>query len=198
MKSNHRRIPRTIVLGLVLLLVQVYLSLGLAAPNAVAPRVSPQQVNAILTTQANKPISVNGVSTMSGATILTGATIETRGGVSAAVDIPGHGTLMIPANTKLVLNFDQSGNMAVTLVQGCAVLNTKKGTRGEMDNSGGAIGRSDGSNEATIDTCQTPKSPAKAGGGGLSTGAGLGIGAAGFAGEIALALRGSNPSPARP
>lgn len=143
--------------------------------------------------------SVNGVSTMSGATIPTGATIETPGGVSATIDIPGHGTLMIPGNTKLVLNFDQSGNMSVTLLQGCAVLSTKQGTRGEIDNSGGTIGRSDGSNDAKIDTCQT-KGPAKASGGGLSTGAGIGIGAAGFAGEVtlALALRGSNPSPARP
>src|SRR5438093_8536790 len=157
MKISQTRVAKVIALLLTFVLTQIFLALAFAAPGTVDKRidVAPPQGAAVLTTQGNKPITVNGASAGSGATILTGAMIETPGGVSATVSIPGHGTLMIPANTKLTLEFDQAGNIRVALVQGCVVLNTKKGTLGEVDNAQGTIGKSDGSNDATIDTCQT-------------------------------------------
>ena len=107
---------------------------------------------------------------------------------------------MIPANSKLALDFSH-GQVRVMLLQGCAVLNTKKGTTGEIDNANGVIGKNDGSQDAFIDTCQTRTSPASTGGGGLSTGAKVAIAAAVIGGggaALAFGLRGSNPSPSSP
>jgi hypothetical protein len=202
MNISRTRIAKVISLMLTFVIAQVFLGLAFAAPNAADKRIDAPapQATAVLTTQGNKPITVNGVSATSGATILSGAMIETPTGVSATVSIPGHGTLMIPANTKLTLEFDAAGNIRVALVQGCVVLDTKKGTRGEVDNAQGSVGRSDGSNDATIDTCQTRTIPATLGGGGLSTGAKVAIAAAVIGGGVtalAFGLRGSNPSPSQ-
>ena len=202
MNISRTRIAKVISLMLTFVIAQVFLGLAFAAPNAADKRIDAPapQATAVLTTQGNKPITVNGVSATSGATILSGAMIETPTGVSATVSIPGHGTLMIPANTKLTLEFDAAGNIRVALVQGCVVLDTKKGTRGEVDNAQGSVGRSDGSNDATIDTCQTRTIPATLGGGGLSTGATVAIAAAVIGGGVtalAFGLRGSNPSPSQ-
>ena len=196
---SRTRFAKVISGMLTFVIAQVFLGLAFAAPGAADKRIEvPFQGGAVLTTQGNKPIVVNGASATSGATILTGASIETPDGVSATVTIPGRGTLMITANTKLTMDFDQ-GQIRVTLLQGCVVLSSKKGTRAEVDNPQGVIGRSDGSNDATIDTCQTKTSPAAAaGGGGLSTGAKVAIAAAAVGGGVtalAFALRGSNPSP---
>lgn len=196
---SRTRFAKVISAMLTFVIAQVFLGLAFAAPGAADKRIEvPVQGGAVLTTQGNKPITVNGASATSGATILAGASIETPDGVSATVTIPGRGTLMITANTKLTMDFDQ-GQIRITLLQGCVVLSTKKGTRGEVDSPQGVIGRSDGSNDATIDTCQTKTSPAAAaGGGGLSTGAKVAIAAAAIGGGVtalAFALRGSNPSP---
>lgn len=201
MNIRHARITRVIAMLLTFLIAQMYLGLTFAAPGDLERGVSLPQASAVLTTQGNKPIAVNGASATSGATILTGAMIETPGDVSATISIPGHGTLLIPANTKLTLQYDQAGTIQVTLVQGCVVLNTKKGTRGQVENAQGTLGTSDGSNDATIDTCQTRTIPAAVSGGGLSTGAKVAIAAAVIGGgstALAFALRGSNPSPSSP
>src|SRR5437588_838742 len=137
MNISRTSIAKVISLMLTFVIAQVFLGLAFAAPGAADKRIDgpPPQGGAVLTTQGNKPITVNGVGATSGATILTGATIETPDGVSATVTIPGHGALMIPANTKLTLEFDSAGNVRVTLLQGCAVLNLKKGTRGAVANA---------------------------------------------------------------
>src|SRR2546423_2408386 len=142
MNISHTRSAKVISAILTFVVAQVFLGLAFAAPGAADKRIDvPVQGGAVLTTQGNKPIMVNGASATSGATILTGAMIETPDGVSATVTIPGRGTLMIPANTKLTIEFDPTGRIRVTLLQGCAVLSTKKGTSGEVDNAQGAIGK---------------------------------------------------------
>src|SRR2546421_4493892 len=156
MNISRTRIANVMSLVLTFVIAQVFLGLTFAAPSAADKRIDvpPPQAAAVLTTQGNKPITVNGGSATSGATILTGAMIETPDGVSASVTIPGQGALMIPANSKLTLDFSH-GQVRVMLLQGCAVLNTKKGTTGEIDNANGVIGKNDGSQDAFIDTCQT-------------------------------------------
>ena len=202
MKITQTRGAKIIALLLAFLLTQIFLGLTFAAPGATDKRIDVPlpQAAAVLTTQGNKRITVNGASATSGATILAGATIETPDGVSASVTIPGQGALMISANSKLTLDFSH-GQVRVMLLQGCAVLNTKKGTTGEIDNANGVIGKTDGTQDAFIDTCQTRTSPASTGGGGLSTGAKVAIAAAVIGGggaALAFGLRGSNPSPSSP
>jgi hypothetical protein len=209
MNFRHKRITTVTSLFLVFAVGQVYLGISLAATRSPAnlPAVGTPQATAILTTQGNKPITVNGASAVSGATILSGATIETPDGVSATINIPGHGVLEIAANTKLTLEFDQNGNIKVMVNQGCAVLQTRKGTSGEIDNAQGVVGKTDAAKDDMIDVCPGVKvaGAAASGGGGLF---GLGTGGTfaliAWAGGIgtgvglALANRGANPSPGAP
>ncbi|MGZ8842196.1 MAG: hypothetical protein ACXW18_00945 [Pyrinomonadaceae bacterium] len=204
MRSKYKRSFTAVTLLILLAVMQAYAGTGLATRNSNVTDLSaaPQQISGILTTQANKPITVNGASAATGATILSGAMIETPDGVTATISIPGHGTLEIAANTKLTLEIDQNGNIKVNLIQGCLVLRTMKGSSGEVDNAQGVIGKTDSSKNDELNVCPGVKTAgAAAGGGGLSTGAKVAIVAAvggGLGAALAFGLRGSNPSPGAP
>ena len=88
----------------------------------------PQQFVARLTTRNNQPITINGLSASTGASILTGATIETGADQSATVNLGSLGRLDIAPNTKLVLTYDDKGNVKAMLVYGCIILVAKKKT----------------------------------------------------------------------
>jgi hypothetical protein len=92
----------------------------------------PQQFIARLTTRNNQPITVNGLSATTGASIVTGATIETGADQSATVNLGSLGTLDIAPNTKLVLTYDDQGNVKALIIYGCAILTAKKKTKGEI------------------------------------------------------------------
>lgn len=198
MKVDRKFISRTVAMFLALLLMQAYVGLGFAAPPTVnAVIVSPQQMSGILSTELNRPIIVNGASVTSGATILTGAMIEVPGGMSATVNFPGHGTLIINENTKLSVEFSNA-KIRVNLIQGCIVLQTKTGTAGEVLRGADVIGTTDGSKDDSITTCPDRGAIPT---GGLSTGAKVGITLAAIGGTatiLAFALRGDDPSPSSP
>jgi hypothetical protein len=205
MNFKRKRITTAMALFIIFAVTQVYLGISFAATPSNYPAAGAPQVAAVLTTQGNKPITVNGASAVSGATILSGATIETPDGVTATVNIPGHGLLEIAANTKLSIEIDQNGNIKVNLIQGCAVLHNKKGTTGEIDNAQGVVGKTDGAKDDVIEVCpgvKTAGAAAHGAGGlfGLGTAATVAIigGGVGAAAAIALANRGSNPSPGAP
>jgi hypothetical protein len=202
MKSTKRNVPTVIALTLVFAVTQVYFGLTFAASVDTNRRIAiPQQISGILTTQDNKPINVNGASAGTGATILNGALIETPAGVTATINIPGHGSITISESTRLTITLDDSGNIRIALAAGCAVLQTSRGTAGEIDNAQGVIGKTDTSQGGRIDACPTRTAAAAASGGGLSTGAKVAIAAAavgGGAAALAFGLRGSNPSRSAP
>lgn len=208
MSFDRKKITTMMALFLVFAVTQVYIGISLAAPTTGPSDLAAAgvpQATAILTTQGNKPINVNGANAISGATILSGAAIQTPDGVTATVNIPGHGVLEIGVNTKLTLVFDQNGNVMVNIIQGCAVLHTRKGTRGEIDNAQGVVGKTDGTKDDVIEVCPGVKiaGATAAGAGGLFglgtaatvliIGAGVGTGVG-----ILIATRGGNPSPAVP
>jgi hypothetical protein len=159
-----------------------------------------QQVTAILTTANNQPITVNGTSTVSGATIMSGATIETPDAVGASISLPGHFTLELPPRANVTVTFDQNG-IKVTVVRGCVVLRTTRGTAGEIVTS--ATSRNaDTSKDDRLEICDPSiaTAPAAVGAGGLSTAQKVLIVGAivgGFS-IIPLVTRGSNPSPGTP
>jgi hypothetical protein len=202
MTIKKRTIPSALALTLIFIVTQVYLGLAFAAaPRVVDTRVGPQQISGILTTQGNKTVTLNGASASTGATILNGAVIETPDGVTASINIPGHGVLTIAATSRVTLSLDQSGNIQVNLSQGCAVLHTNKGTTGEIDNTQGVIGKTNATKDGVIDACPTKAAGAAATTGGLSTGAKVTIAAAAVGGgatALALGLRGGNPSSSNP
>ncbi len=145
---------RVIAALLLLAIVQVGLQVGLAeANNTTNPVAVPQQVVARLTTRNNQAILVNGLSATTGASILTGATIETGADQSATVNLGPLGTLDIAPNTKLVLTYDDQGNVKAVLVYGCAILTAKKKTTGEIATEQGTAGKTDPAAGGILNVC---------------------------------------------
>jgi hypothetical protein len=226
MSAKSRRITAAMALCLVFTVTQVYVGVGFAGPNSGSgglPTPGPQQFTAILTTRNNQPISVNGASAISGATILTGATIEAPDQVGATINLGSLGTLDIAPNTKLRLEFDQSGNVTVTLVQGCVILRARKNSTGEIDTSQGTVAKTEQGKGGALDVCFPPGAAAPVVNAGAAAIAGAGVGAAGAAAAgagglfglgtaatvaivaggataviLPLATRGTNPSPTTP
>jgi len=210
MSQKRRNGPRAIAALLLFSIMQVSLQVGLAEPgnNATNATPIPQQIVARLTTRNNQSITVNGLSATTGASILTGATIETGADQSATVNLGPLGSLDIAPNTKLVLTYDDQGNVKALLLYGCAVLTAKKKTNGEIATEQSTLGKTDPAAGGVLRHCFGPgatttpnPTPAGGGGGGLF---GLGTAAtvAIFAGIGAAALTPlafqDNPSGANP
>ncbi|PWT87326.1 MAG: hypothetical protein C5B55_14935 [Blastocatellia bacterium] len=169
------------IAGLVLFsLIQVGTQVSFAEPNSPSnPIPIPQQFIARLTTRNNQPITVNGNSATTGASIVTGATIETGADQAATVNLGPLGSLDIAPNTKLVLNYDEHGNVKVTLITGCAILTTKKKTTGEVaTEQGGTAGKTDPAKGGILDICFPPGASAPTVGQGAAAAAGAGAGGA--------------------
>src|ERR1041385_7214385 len=179
MNQKHAVGSRVIAALLLLAIVQIGVQVGLAEPNnTTTPVVVPQQVVARLTTRNNQAILVNGLSANTGASILTGATIETGADQSATVNLGSLGTLDIAPNTKLVLTYDDQGNVKAVLVYGCAILTAKKKTTGEIATEQGTAGKTDPAAGGILNVCfpqgaaaptvtnTLPTAPAAGGGGG--------------------------------
>jgi hypothetical protein len=118
---------------------------------------------------------------------LTGATIETPDQVGATINLGSLGTLDIGPNTKLTLEFDQSGNVKVKLLAGCVILKTKKGTTGEVETPNGSAGKND-KNGGALPFCFAggAVSPASAAGVGAGAGAAAAAGGGGAGGLFGL------------
>jgi hypothetical protein len=137
----------------------------------------PQQFVARLTTRNNQPITVNGLGAGTGASILTGATIETGADQSATVNLGPLGTLDIAPNTKLVLTYDDKGNVKAMLVYGCIILAAKKKTTGEVATEQGSAGKTDPAAGGVLDVCFPQGATAPQVGQGAAAAAGAGAGA---------------------
>jgi len=167
-------------------IAQISLQVGLAGPNTTTnPTALPQQFIARLTTRNNQPITVNGASASTGASILTGATIETGADQSATVNLGPLGQLDIAPNTKLVLTYDEQGNVKVLMVYGCAILTAKKKTTGEVATEQGSAGKTDPAAGGILDICFPQGAAAPTVGQGAAAGAGAGAGAGAPAGAAA-------------
>lgn len=137
----------------------------------------PQQFVARLTTRNNQPITVNGLSATTGASIVTGATIETGADQSATINLGSLGTLDIAPNTKLVLTYDDQGNLKALIIYGCAILTAKKKTKGEIATEQGSAGKTDPAAGGVLDVCFPQGATAPQVGQGAAAAAGAGAGA---------------------
>src|SRR6185369_12716837 len=123
MNQKRRNGPRAIAALLLFSILQIGLQVGFAEPaNSTDVTTVPQHLVARLTTRNNQPITVNGLSAGTGASILTGATIETGADQAATINLGPLGSLDIAPNTKLVLTYDDQGNVKALLIYGCAIL----------------------------------------------------------------------------
>src|SRR6185369_12823155 len=197
MNQKRRNGPRAIAALLLFSIMQVSLQVGFAEPTK-ATTVTPvaQQLVARLTTRNNQPITVNGLSASTGASILTGATIETGADQSATVNLGPLGSLDIAPNTKLVLTYDDQGNVKAVIAYGCAILTAKKKTNGEIATERGSAGKTDPAAGGVLNVCfpqgaaaptvtNTPGAVA-GGGGGAAGGGGGGLFGLGTAATVAI------------
>lgn len=160
MNFRNQKITTAAALLLIFAVAQVYIGVSFAKPNGGgAPVAPPQQLMGILTTSDNQPVLVNGVSTISGATIPAGAVIETPDNVRATVTIGGLGSVCLGPNTKVVLDFDQTGkkgNINVNLSAGCVIVATAKDVKGQVTAASEITPTTGG----TIDVCLPAGQPA--------------------------------------
>ena len=175
MNQKRRNGSRVIAALLLFSILQVGLQVGLAEPNnATNPVAVPQQIVARLTTRNNQPVTVNGLSASTGASILTGATIETGADQSATVNLGSLGSLDIAPNTKLVLTYDDQGNVKAVIVYGCAILTAKKKTTGEVATEQGSAGKTDPAAGGILEVCFPQGATTPTVGRGVAVGAGAG------------------------
>lgn len=195
MNQKRRNGPRAIAALLLFSIMQVSLQVGLAEPTSNTTNATPvpQQFVARLTTRNNQPITVNGLGASTGASILTGATIETGADQSATVNLGPLGTLDIAPNTKLVLTYDDQGNVKAVLVYGCAILTAKKKTNGEIATEQGTAGKTDPVAGGVLNVCfpqgaaaPTVTNTAAGGAGGAAGGGGGGLFGLGTAATVAI------------
>lgn len=172
----------------------------------------PQFIARLTSTRGNQPILVNGLSAAPGASIVTGATIETVADQTAEINING-GVLELAPNTLVILEYDQDGNIKVTLKRGCAALRNKSNTVGEIVVEQTTVAKNEKEKGGRADVCylngQTTvnqgaaaklisgvKSPAPSGGG-LGGGAIAGILAAVGGGALIAFFAAKDESPFR-
>jgi hypothetical protein len=178
MSQKRRNGPRAIAALLLFSVLQIGLQVGFAEPgDANSATAVPQQFVARLTTRNNQPIMVNGLSANTGASILTGATIETGADQSATVNLGPLGSLDIAPNTKLVLTYDEQGNVKALILFGCAILTAKKKATGEIATEQGSAGKTDPAVGGVLEICFPPGAAAPTVGQGVAVGAGAGGGA---------------------
>src|SRR6185436_6710659 len=164
---------------------QIAVQIAFAAPTTPTPNPVPvpQQFIARLTTRNNQPITVNGNSATTGASIVTGTTIKTGADQSATVNLGPLGTLDIAPNTKLILTYDENGNVKAVIIFGCAVLTAKKKTTGEVaTEQTGSAGKTDPAKGGILDICFPPGAAAPVVGQGAAAAAGAGTAGAAGAG----------------
>jgi hypothetical protein len=179
MNQRRRNGSKAIAAFLLFSITQIGLQVGLAEPHKTTnATLVPQQVVARLTTRNNQPITVNGLSASTGASILTGATIETGADQSATVNLGSLGQLDIAPNTKLVLTYDDNGNVKALIIYGCAILTAKKKTTGEVATEQGSAGKTNPAAGGVLDICFPQGAAAPTVGQGAAAAAGAGAGAA--------------------
>jgi hypothetical protein len=201
MTLKQRKAFKAFALILALSVAQVGVQATFAGPSAGArnasPPPAPQAITARLTTRGNQAIVVNGNNVTSGATILTGATIETGDQVGATINLGPLGSLDLAPNTKVQLEYDDQGNVKVKLIQGCAILRTKKNANGQIDTDQGTAGKNEKGKGGALDVCfpqgsnqpivnQGAAANAGAGSGGAAPAAATGGAAAGGGGIFGL------------
>ena len=151
-----RRQLFTAIVGLLLFFLVLELRPGLFSAtreSLTSEEIRPQSTMAVVTVPGSQSISVNSAKAISGATILSGAAIATPNEVSATVVIGSVGTLDIAPNTTLKTEFDQSGNVKVTLTQGCAIMRARKEVVGEIVTPDGIAAKTDSRETKPLKVC---------------------------------------------
>src|SRR5688572_5917407 len=153
---NLKRRDGLIAALLLFRIAQIGLQVSLAErtdPTAIS--ITAQAVGR-LTTKNNQPIQVNGLSAASGASVLSGATLETGADQSANVDLGPLGSVDMSPNTKVVLTFDDQGNLKALMMFGCVKMTARANATGEIATDQGSAGKTNPTTGGELEMRYTP------------------------------------------
>lgn len=201
MNQKRQKAASAIALLLVFSLSQVYVHANLAG-NSVATKAAAPAAARVgkLTTRGNNPITVNGNPTTHGTTVLSGSQLLTPASVGASVQFGRMGVLRMTPETKLTINYDESG-IDVILDSGRATLTTGAGFKGSITTPDGKTNRTDPATGSTVTGTTSQKDDDDdddddkgAGGifGGISNGAAAAFGVVVIGAAVTIALIESN------
>lgn len=193
MTSKYRKAIKAGALFLVFCVSHVYVQANLTKPGvttngAASNMAQGDELFGRLTTRRNSSILVNGNNVGSGTTILSGAQLQTPDGVGATVLLQTVGKIDIAPKTNLTVAFNK-GNVEVSLVTGCLILNTDAGTKGAVKTPQGTTQITGVEKSSSMDIC--------AGEPGAASPV-LGQGAAANAGAGSLVTSGGGPTGLNP
>lgn len=178
MQPRMKKAAKVFALLVAFVVLQVYVQADLLATrsNGGATATAAQPSAGRLTTRGNNPVTVNGNTAHSGDSVFSGQQIQTPDGTGASVQLPGLGKVDLAPNTGATITFG-AGKITVTLLSGCVVLSTNKGTAGSVESGGAEIAHTDPSKNSSVDVC-TSKTPGAAPIVGAGAAAAAGAGAA--------------------
>lgn len=186
MSRRRNKGLRAIAVIVAFAIAQVYVQISFAELPSTPTLPTPQNIIlGRLTTRNNQPITVNGNSAASGASIQTGATIQTPADVSATINLGPLGSVDLAPNTTIRLDFDEHGNIKVTLISGCVIVRAKRNTEGQIDTEQGNAAKTDKKKGGILDVCFPPGASSPIVGQGAAAAAGAGVILAGSGGAVA-------------
>jgi hypothetical protein len=154
MRKAQRNASRAVAAFLVLAFGLVSFPVSFAA-RAVAASLLPipqQLVLANVGRMRGTALTINGSSASTGNSIATDSTIETGPDTTVTINLGSLGTLDLAPNTRLQLSYNDSGQVKVRLVVGCAILSQKKGNGEVTTETGESTGKTTGGG-APLDVC---------------------------------------------
>jgi len=176
MSRRQNKVLKASAIFVAFAVAQVYTQIGLAEPTSTRAVPVPQNIIiGRLTTRNNQPITVNGNSAASGASIQTGANIQTPADVSATINLGPLGSVDLAPNTIIRLEFDEQGNVKVTLITGCVIVRAKRKTEGRIDTEQGTAAKTEKERGGILDVCFPPGAGAPIVGQGAAAAAGAGV-----------------------
>jgi hypothetical protein len=190
---------KALALFLVFCFAQVYVQAGLTDPGAGGV---PQRLIAarVTSTRNNQPILINNNSAGAGTTILTGAIVETGDQASATIDISPLGSFDIGPNSRVQLDFNESG-FRLKVFRGCVAVKSRGNDNAEVYTEEGASEKTNSKRRAFgvcfLNGQLTPQTATAAAGGGLS-GAQWGAIIASIGGTTVLIIGANNGGTGRP
>lgn len=193
MSVRPKKALKAVAVFLVVAIAQVYVQISFAEPASA--KLSAALLQAIIVgriaTTRNQAINVNGASAVTGASLLTGATIQTPADVGATIDLGPLGSVDLAPNTTIKLEFDDFGNLRVTLISGCVIVRSKKETKTEVATEQGVAAKKEKGAGGLLDVCFPPGASAPSVGQGAAAAAGAGATGAGSGAAGAAAAAGA-------
>jgi hypothetical protein len=154
MRKARRKASRVVAAFLVLSFAIVSFPVSYAAgnPGASILPIPQQLVLANVGRMRGTALTINGSSASTGNSIATDSTIETGPDTTVTINLGFLGTVDLAPNTRLQLSYNDSGEVKVRLIAGCAILRQRRGNGEVTTETGESTGKTTGGG-LPLDVC---------------------------------------------